>query len=466
MENFTAKAPIRKKLYIVAVLMTALVALGVLVAALLPLYLGLPAGALVVGFAWVLAMRFREAICVPYVTTVVRMEGLAAGDLDSSINYTDFEDCVGRMTKAMFTFRDTAKAQLATAAEQEAMIREFTTQLQRLADGDLTASITADLAGDYLTLKTNFNNAMSNLRDLVGSVQEAVETIRAGSGEIAQASENLARRTEANAASLEETAAAVTSMNERLKATAGAAEETVSEADKVIHVVGTGRSVAEQAVQAMGRVSESAKGIDDVIEGLDKIAFQTRVLAMNAAVEAGRAGEAGRGFAVVADLVSALAMRAEEEAKRAREQLTITQTEVGSAVDAVQSVDTALDDIVDGVQKVHGLLGRIAEDNRSQSHAITEVTTAVDSMDSATQQNAAMVEETSAAACSLATEVEGLGEQAGRFRIEGIAMARPRPIAHRPKAMPELARKPSSMVRPHVIASAQAHPVNAEWDSF
>ena len=461
MEYFTAKAPIRKKMHIVAVSMTGLVALGVLVAALLPIYLGLPAGALVVGFAWVLAMRFREAICVPYVSTVVRMEGLAAGDLDSPIAYTDFEDCVGRMTKAMFTFRDTAKAQLATAAEQEAMIREFTTQLERLADGDLTAAITADLAGDYATLKTNFNDALSNLRGLVGSVQEAVETIRTGSGEIAQASENLARRTEANAANLEETAAAVTSMNERLKATASAAEETVGEADKVIHVVGTGRSVAEQAVQAMGRVSESAEGIDDVIEGLDKIAFQTRVLAMNAAVEAGRAGEAGRGFAVVADLVSALAMRAEEEAKRAREQLTITQTQVGSAVQAVQSVDTALDDIVDGVQKVHGLLGRIAEDNRSQSQAITEVSTAVDSMDIATQQNAAMVEETSAAAVSLANEVEGLGTQAGQFRIGKNAMART--LAN---AMPERARKPSAPVRKPMVAAVRTQPVPEEWASF
>ncbi|MQH48834.1 chemotaxis protein, partial [Escherichia coli] len=104
-------------------------------------------------------------------------------------------------------------------------------------------------------------------------------------------------------------------------------------------VVGSGRSTAEQATAAMIRVSDSARGIDSVIEGLDKIAFQTRVLAMNAAVEAGRAGEAGRGFAVVADLVSALAMRAEEEARRAREQLTATQTDIVVAVDAVKKVD-------------------------------------------------------------------------------------------------------------------------------
>jgi methyl-accepting chemotaxis protein len=134
-------------------------------------------------------------------------------------------------------------------------------------------------------------------------------------------------------------------MDERLRASAVAAATTVERADGAITTVSGGRSVADQAVQAMGRVSESAKGIDSVIEGLDKIAFQTRVLAMNAAVEAGRAGDAGRGFAVVADLVSALAMRAEEEAKRARDQLTVTQSDIVCAVEMVQKVDGALADI-------------------------------------------------------------------------------------------------------------------------
>jgi methyl-accepting chemotaxis protein len=266
-------------------------------------------------------------------------------------------------------------------------------------------------------------------------VMESTATIRTGSGEIAQASEDLARRTEANAASLEETSAAVTQMDSRLKATAEAANRTVERADGAIATVSGGRNIADEAVQAMARVADGAKGIDSVIEGLDKIAFQTRVLAMNAAVEAGRAGEAGRGFAVVADLVSALAMRSEEEAARARDQLTATQTDIGAAVEMVQKVDNALADISGDVGEVHSLLGRIATDNQAQSTAITQISAAVGTMDQSTQQNAAMVEETSAAARNLSSEVASLAEQAARFTVGGETRrpaSTPRPAASKP----------------------------------
>ncbi|MBW4330330.1 methyl-accepting chemotaxis protein [Stakelama sp. CBK3Z-3] len=461
MDWFTTKAPIRQKLHIVVWTMVGLVGAGVLVAAFLPLYLGLPIGGAVTIAAWYQGMRFREAITGPYVTTVQRMEALAAGDLDSPIAFTDYEDCVGRMTKAMFTFRETEAKQRRSVEEQAAVVREFSAQLERVADGDLTAEVTADLTGDYAVLKDNFNHALVNLRELLGQVQGTVSAIRTGSHEIAQASEDLARRTEANAASLEETSAAVTEMNDRLRMISQAAGRTVERADGAIGTVNGGRETAGDAVQAMERVSESAKGIDDVIEGLDKIAFQTRVLAMNAAVEAGRAGEAGRGFAVVADLVSALAMRAEEEAGRAREQLTATQTDIVAAVDMVHRVDGALNNISSDVSEVHTLLEGMAKDNQAQAGAINEITTAVNAMDQSTQQNAAMVEETSAAARNLANEVSQLGNQAQRFRIDantrsaqGFAQAKP-------------GRAPVATMPPSGSAAASRGKVTSgEWASF
>ncbi|WP_408078100.1 methyl-accepting chemotaxis protein [Sphingomonas plantiphila] len=417
MHWFEAEAPIRKKMAVAFGILVGLIALSALIALVRGDWIAAATNSVVAVLAGGLSLRFRTAICDPYVNTVVRMEALAAGDLDSPIAYTEYQDCVGRMTRAMFTFRDTARAQIESAAEQAAVVTTLRSSLDSLTRGDFTADIDADFPPAYAELKTNFNAALASLRTLVGSVLESTSTISTGSTEIAQASEDLARRTEANAASLEQTSAAVSQIEGRLKTSAEAAERTVSRADGAIQSVATGRVTTGEAVQAMTRVSDSAKGIDSVIEGLDKIAFQTRVLAMNAAVEAGRAGEAGRGFAVVADLVSALAMRAEEEAGRARDQLTATQSDIGAAVEMVQKVDTAFADISGDVSEVHVLLAEMASANEAQANAITEISSAIGAMDQATQQNAAMVEQTSAAARSLTNEVGTLSAQASNFKV-------------------------------------------------
>jgi len=385
-------------------------------------------GFALIGLAITLAILLTRMIARPITGLTRTMAGLAAGQNDIAVPDVDRGDELGDMARAVLVFRDAAIAKQAAdaasaraEAAQKMVVEIISAHLSELAGGNLTAQITSDFPGDYAAVKTNFNDAVVGLRALIASVMESTAAIRSGSNEIAQASENLARRTEANAASLEQTSAAVTQMDGRLQATADAAGRTVSRADDTMATVTDGRATADEAVQAMGRVAESAKGIDSVIEGLDKIAFQTRVLAMNAAVEAGRAGEAGRGFAVVADLVSALAMRAEEEAGRARDQLTVTQTDIVTAVAAVQKVDGALSDISAGVGAVHQLLGNMAADNQAQATAITEVSAALGNMDQATQQNAAMVEETSAAARHLADEVCALSEQARQFNVGTVA---------------------------------------------
>jgi methyl-accepting chemotaxis protein len=423
MSWFVAHAPIRSKLLIAFSVLFALVAIQPIAAlfATPDVVQGIGIGAAIT--AAVLGFAFRRAIADPYVTPVLRMEALAAGDLDSQIAFTQHRDCVGRMTKAMFTFRDAAKAQTALYTEAKknaALICGMTSNLKELAAGNLTAEITEDYPPEYAELKANFNEAVVSLRTLIASVSASAVAIRSGSSEIAHASDSLARRTEANAASLEQTSAAIAQIDERLRNAAAAATRTVERADGAILTVTNGRAVTSETVQAMSRVNDSAKSIDSVIEGLDKIAFQTRVLAMNAAVEAGRAGEAGRGFAVVADLVSALAMRAEEEAKRARDQLTVTQSEVLIAVGMVEKLDGALAAISGDVDEVHGLLSTMASDNRAQALTIGQITETVSTMDQTTQQNAAMVEETSAAARNLDTEIAALLQQAQRFRTDPV----------------------------------------------
>ena len=282
MRWFKEAAPVRLKLLVAFGMLWSLTAL----VAVAPVLFGgaavwiIGAGATVI--SGIACIAFREAIAGPYVATVVRMEALAAGDLTSPIEFTGYSDCVGRLTKAMFTFKEAAATQIAQNAEAERnsnIVRTMSNNMEKLADGDLTADITADFPASYAALKASFNQALSNLRDVIGGVSKGTEAIRTGSSEIAQASEDLARRTESNAASLEETSAALVQIEGRLKASATAAQGTVARADRAIASVGSGRKTAETATAAMTRVSDSAKGIDDVIEGLDKIAFQTRVLA-------------------------------------------------------------------------------------------------------------------------------------------------------------------------------------------
>jgi methyl-accepting chemotaxis protein len=418
----------------------------------------------------------RLGITAPIANLQARMKTLAEGNNAADVPGTDRGDEIGAMAKAVLVFREAAvekeksdAAKKISDAEQQRVVSTLEVNLSKLAQGDLTSEINEAFSPAYESVKVNFNAAVSELRNLIGTVMESAVTIRTGSSEIAEASEALARRTEANAASLEETSAAVSQMNGRLKATAEAAGRTVERADGTIVTVSNGRSTADEAVQAMTRVADSAKGIDSVIEGLDKIAFQTRVLAMNAAVEAGRAGEAGRGFAVVADLVSALAMRAEEEAGRARDQLTATQTDIVAAVEMVQKVDSALADISGDVGEVHKLLGEMATDNQAQSTAIAQISVAIGTMDQSTQQNAAMVEETSAAARNLSGEVAALSEQASKFNVGNGA--RVAPVRTNAPARPaKAAAKSNGYVSPvkalPVAAMANGSGGSDDWASF
>lgn len=349
---------------------------------------------------------------------------LAAG-ANRPVPHRDRRDELGELSRAVDTFRqaaaDRAKADARAQEEQQIVTSALDVSLAALKDGDLTHDITETFPPAFQKLRDNYNEAIAGIRTLMQQVTASSATILTGAEEISTATNTLARRTESNAASLEETNAALGGVDTRVRATAAATRTTLEQAVEARTRVEHGRTSAGGAVEAMNQVSETTKGIDSVIEGLDKIAFQTRVLAMNAAVEAGRAGEAGRGFAVVADLVSALAMRAEEEARLAREQLTVTQSGIFTAVEAVKEVDASLVTISQTVDEFNRLLVGIAADNDAQSSAIGEISSAVAAMDSATQENAAMVEETSAATSSLATEVEKLSQQAQRFRVENGA---------------------------------------------
>ncbi|WP_313535066.1 methyl-accepting chemotaxis protein [Sphingomonas sp.] len=363
----------------------------------------------------------------PVGTLSALTDRLAKGEV-AAIPYQDRTDEMGRIASGLEHYRAAAAAQSEADARKLEAQREVTEVLGNgllaLREGDLTRTIDRRFPAEYEVLRQNINEAIASLRVRVQLVSESAENIRNTSSEVAHGSEDLAHRTEKSAANLAQATEALAKIEERLRATMIAADNTVKRAGEATTALRDGRGTTARAVQAMDRASGSAKNIDGVIEGLDKIAFQTRVLAMNAAVEAGRAGEAGRGFMVVADLVAALALCAEDQAKQARDMLSETQADILQAADAVHDTDTALDTISGDVEAVHNLIAAIDHDNHAQSAAVSQVSTAMKGMDLVTQQNAAMVEQTSAAIRNLSSEVNALAQRAGAFRFDRSASVR------------------------------------------
>ncbi|WOJ89031.1 methyl-accepting chemotaxis protein [Methylocapsa polymorpha] len=309
------------------------------------------------------------------------------------------------------TARQEAERKTADAMRVTAM------SLERLAAGDLASRIDADLAAEFEQLKIDFNAAVARLREAIAAVATSTQGIKSGADEIAQASEDLSHRTEKQAANLEQAAAALEQLTAGVKQTAAGA----GEASKVVATMKSDAQhsgdVVKQAVSAMGEIEASSRQISKIIGVIDEIAFQTNLLALNAGVEAARAGEAGRGFAVVAQEVRALAQRSAEAAKEIKALIAASSAEVGVGVNLVRQTGASLQRIIDRVAGVDSLVAEIAASAKEQAGSLNEVNVAVNQMDQLTQQNAAMVEQATAATHSLKGETDELGRLVARFRV-------------------------------------------------
>ncbi|MEJ2458821.1 MAG: methyl-accepting chemotaxis protein, partial [Novosphingobium sp.] len=251
------------------------------------------------------AYFFGRAIADPYTETVERMEALAAGDLDSPIRFTDYEDCVGRMTQAMATFRGNAVEVRTSRAVQEEIVTALSDGLSRLAENDLDHRIHKTFPGEYDQLRLDFNHALEALARTVHSVRDSAASVMTGATEIRTASADLANRNETQAARLRQTAEAMNKATGSVKETADGAvnvQQTIVQAHREAT---EGGGVVRKAVDAMAAIETSSQEIAQIINVIDSIAFQTNLLALNAGVEAARAGDAGTGFAVVASEVKA-----------------------------------------------------------------------------------------------------------------------------------------------------------------
>ncbi len=389
-----------------------------------------------------LATLLGRLVIRPVTAMTGAMERLASGDLKAEIPGQERRDQIGSMAAAVAVFRTNAIERVRlegeaesgrSLSEQERREREamkaketadiqqaveaLATGLGRLADGDLGYRISIPFVSHLDRLRADFNNSVAKLHHALEAVGTNARAIDAGASEIRHAADDLARRTEQQAASVEETAAALEEITTTVKDSARRAEEVGQLVARTRAGAEKSGEVVRNAVNAMQGIEKSSGEISNIIGVIDDIAFQTNLLALNAGVEAARAGDAGKGFAVVAQEVRELAQRSANAAKEIKALITTSGQQVRAGVTLVGETGQSLQAIVAEVQEINIHISAIVTATREQSTGLQEINTAVNTMDQGTQQNAAMVEEQTAASHGLASEAAALNELLAQFKL-------------------------------------------------
>ncbi|USI72642.1 methyl-accepting chemotaxis protein [Sphingomonas morindae] len=414
-----------------------------------------------------------RGIATPMRQVTDGLAALARGDMHFRLALSERTDEVGQLVQASERLRDQlAAAEQAKAEQAQLIVTSIGSGLDALSRGDLTYRVTAELQGVFAQLKSDYNGALDALNATLAAFTEAAAGISSGSAEIRQASEDLSSRTEQQAASLEETAAALSQVTTTVRAAAADAQRANGVVEAARGEAEQSGQVVKRAVEAMEGIERTAREINDIISVIDGIAFQTNLLALNAGVEAARAGDAGKGFAVVASEVRALAERSAEAAKDIKAKITASGEQVASGVDLVTETGKALGRIVASVGEISGLMGQIASSAEAQSAGLTQVNTAVSEMDSMTQQNAAMAEEATAAARSLAGQADQLSTEVARFRLTAAPrpLTAPKPVTPSRSRVTTLPRARAAGHRASAVAAAAPVLSTAEdseaWTEF
>lgn len=350
------------------------------------------------------------------------MEEMAGGNLDRDVPYRNQPDEIGGIGRALESIKHSIAERTRLEAEermevQQRMVTGLAEGLTALRDGRLGYRIERAFPAEYEELRRDFNQTIQELAALITQVVEGSLDVRTGAGEIASAAADLSGRTENQAAALEESAAAVRQITESLRDTSQTSTEASSVAGDARRDAGSSGEMMGRAVSAMEEIARSSGRMGEIVSLIEGIAFQTNLLALNAGVEAARAGDAGRGFAVVASEVRALAQRSAEAASEITGIIKTSERKVTDGVQLIGQTQEALDQIVDHTARLSDMIGMIAEATGQQSSAIAQVNTVVGDMDRITQQNAALVEESTAASQNLANAANTLSHLVERFDL-------------------------------------------------
>jgi methyl-accepting chemotaxis protein len=341
-------------------------------------------------------------------------------------SYNPIHDANGRPFKVVMYANDVT-SQMLMAHQLEIAVKQTQLTVKAAIEGDLSARIPiGGKTGDIESLCKGVNAMLDNTVDLVRRVKGAAAEVQIGAEEISRGNLNLSQRTESQASSLEETASSMEEMTSTVKQTADNAGQANQLAMAARQQAEKGGAVVNSCITAMGGINAASKKIADIIGVIDEIAFQTNLLALNAAVEAARAGEQGRGFAVVATEVRNLAGRSATAAKEIKALIHDSVARVDAGSKLVDESGRTLEDIVNAVKKVTDIVAEIAAASREQSSGIEQVNKAVMQMDQSTQQNAALVEEASAASQAIVEQAQALSGMIARYKIgdAGRATAR------------------------------------------